>query len=82
MLPIPIISTETWASCAETRQIGTPKMIDANRNRFIVQKIISGTSRPCAKPRVNPTEKCRNDSQASYEAPSKVRSTGLRITTN
>jgi len=49
MLPIPIISTETWASCAEDRQIVAQKMIDANRNRFIMHKIISGTSRPCAK---------------------------------
>ena len=41
MLPIPIISTEIWASCAEATQIGALKMIDANRNRFITHQIIS-----------------------------------------
>jgi hypothetical protein len=55
MLPIPIMSTETWASCAEARQVGAPKMIDANRNRFIMHQIISpaplARTRNC---RVNP----------------------------
>jgi len=39
MLPIPTMSTETWASCAEARQTGAPKMIDANRDRFIMHQI-------------------------------------------
>jgi hypothetical protein len=67
MLPMPIMSTETWASCAEVRQIVAPKMIDANRNRFIMRQIISGTSRPDAKLSRKSTdwaiklEECRND---------------------
>jgi hypothetical protein len=64
---MPIMSTETWASCAEVRQIVAPKMIDANRNRFIMHQIISGTSRPDAKLLRKSTdwaiklEECRND---------------------
>ena len=40
MLPIPIISTETLVSSAETRQTEAPKTIDANRDRFIIQRVI------------------------------------------
>jgi hypothetical protein len=40
MLPIPIISTETLASSADARQTEAPKRIDANRDRFIIHKVI------------------------------------------
>jgi hypothetical protein len=40
MLPTPIISTETSASCAEAAQTEAPKTIDANRDRFIVHQVI------------------------------------------
>src|SRR5207244_6993738 len=40
MLPTPIISTETLASCAEATQTEAPKTIDANRDRFIIHQII------------------------------------------
>src|SRR6185312_2693792 len=40
MLPIPIISTETLASSAETRPTEAPKTIDANRDRFIIHQVI------------------------------------------
>jgi hypothetical protein len=40
MLPMPTMSIETLASCAEARQTGAPKMIDANRDRFIMYQII------------------------------------------
>lgn len=40
MLPTPIISTETLASCAEATQTEAPKTIDANRDRFIINQII------------------------------------------
>jgi hypothetical protein len=40
MLPIPIMSTEILASCAEARQMGAPKTIDTNRDRFVVHQII------------------------------------------
>jgi|SRR6266850_3597997 hypothetical protein len=36
MLPIPIMSTETLASCAETRQTGAAKTSAANKTRFII----------------------------------------------
>ena len=38
MLPMPIISTETLASCAETRHTGTAETIAANKNRFIMHQ--------------------------------------------
>ena len=38
MLPTPIISTETLLSCADATQIEAPKMIDANRDGFIVHQ--------------------------------------------
>ena len=40
MLPTPIISTETLASCAEATQTEAPKTIDANRDRFIIHQVI------------------------------------------
>jgi hypothetical protein len=40
MLPTPIISTETLASCAAATQTKAPRAIDANRDRFIIHKII------------------------------------------
>jgi len=40
MLPTPIISTETLASCAEATQTEAPKTIGANRDRFIIHQII------------------------------------------
>jgi hypothetical protein len=82
MLPIPTMSTETLASCAEARQSGAPKMIDANRDRFIMHQIIPA---PLARTlnigyRVNPPlglsiEERRNDARASSAARSRVRST-------
>jgi hypothetical protein len=50
MLPIPIMSTEILVSCAEARQMGAPKTIDANRDRFVVHP---GTSRPNAQSRLS-----------------------------
>jgi hypothetical protein len=40
MLPTPIISTETLASCAEATQTEAPNTIDANRDRFIIHQVI------------------------------------------
>jgi hypothetical protein len=40
MLPIPIISTVTLSSCADTRETEAPKTIDANRDRFIIHQVI------------------------------------------
>jgi hypothetical protein len=87
MLPMPpIMSTETWASCAEVRQIVAPKMIDANRNRFIMHQIISGTSRPDAKLSRKSTdwaiklEECRNDTCKLWGT-IEGSSTGCSITT-
>jgi hypothetical protein len=40
MLPTPIISTETVASCAEATQTEALKTIDANRNRFVIHQVI------------------------------------------
>jgi hypothetical protein len=40
MLPIPIMSTETLSSSAETREIEAPKTIDANRDCFIIHQVI------------------------------------------
>ena len=37
MPPMPIISTETLASCAETRHTETAETITANKNCFIMQ---------------------------------------------
>jgi hypothetical protein len=39
MLPIPIMSTETLASCAETRQAGAAKTSAAIKTRFIMRQI-------------------------------------------
>ena len=38
MPPMPIISTETLASCAETGHSGTAETIAANKNRFIMHQ--------------------------------------------
>jgi hypothetical protein len=38
MAPMPIISTETLASCAETKHTGTAETIAANKNRFIMHQ--------------------------------------------
>jgi hypothetical protein len=38
MAPMPIISTETLASCAETMHTGTVETIAANKNRFIMHQ--------------------------------------------
>src|SRR3979411_2741612 len=40
MLPTPIISTETLASCAAATQTEAPKAIDANSDRFIIHQFI------------------------------------------
>ena len=40
MLPTPIISTETLASCAEATQTEAPKTIDANRDGFIIHQVM------------------------------------------
>jgi hypothetical protein len=40
MLPIPIMSTETLASCAKTRQTEAQKTIDAIRDGFIIHQVI------------------------------------------
>jgi hypothetical protein len=37
MLPIPIMSTETLASCAETMQAGAAKTSAANKTRFVMR---------------------------------------------
>ena len=39
MLPIPIMSTETLASCAETKQAGATKTSAAIKTRFIMRQI-------------------------------------------
>ena len=48
MPPMPIISTETLASCAETRHTGTAETIAANKNRFIMHQN-PGASHPRQK---------------------------------
>jgi hypothetical protein len=40
MLPIPTMSTETLASCADAMQIEAPKTIDANSDGFIIHQVI------------------------------------------
>jgi hypothetical protein len=47
MLPIPIMSTETLASCAEARQTGAAKTIDANKDCFTMHQFIPA---PLARP--------------------------------
>ena len=39
MPPIPIMSTETLASCAETRKAGAAKTSAANKTRVIMSQI-------------------------------------------
>jgi hypothetical protein len=91
MLPTPIISTETLASCAEAIQTEAPKTIDANRDRFIIHQIILA---PLARtPKVGCCvsssdrdfyrNAATNDARKSA-APSRVRSTRIlySITTN
>jgi len=39
MRPIPIMSTETLASCAETRQAGAAQTSTAIKTRFIMRQI-------------------------------------------
>jgi len=71
MLPIPTMSTETVASCAEARQTGAPKMIDANRDRFIMHQIIPAPLARTLKHRLSRKftdrvvyiEECRNDAR-------------------
>ena len=46
MLPIPIMSTETLASCAETRRSGAEKTNAKNKTRFIMREIPSLSDRP------------------------------------
>jgi len=40
MLPTPIISTETLASCADATPTEAPKTIDANRDGFIIHHVM------------------------------------------
>ena len=40
MLPTPIISTDTLASCADAMQAETPKTIEANRDGFIIHQVM------------------------------------------
>ena len=40
MLPTPIMSTETLSSCADATQTEAPRMIDANRDGFIIHQVM------------------------------------------
>src|SRR5260370_25109905 len=57
MPPIPIMSTETLASCARTRQAGAAETSTANKTRFIMRQYPNGplTRSPEIHCRVSPT---------------------------
>ena len=40
MLPTPIISTETLSSCAAATPTEAPRMIDANRDGFVIHQVM------------------------------------------